>query len=97
MEPTSFWRDRREFTVRTLNEFLLGGIQLIKQQLPDVAASFNYTTPFHLEHNGQDRWVANQVDYASHSNYPSKAPEQAATTGVRIELLKALAGAKRSG
>lgn len=93
-EPTSFWRDWREFTVRTLNEFLLGGIQLIKQQLPDVAASFNYTTPFHLEHNGQDWWVANQVDYASHSNYPSKAPEQAAATGVRIELLKALAGSK---
>lgn len=92
--PTSFWRDWREFTARNLNEFLLGGIAIIKQLLPTATASFNYTTPYHIEHNGQDWWITDQVDYASHSNYPSKAPEQAADAGVRIELLKAFAGDK---
>lgn len=68
---TSFWR---EFTARNLSEFLLAGIQIIKQHPPAALASFNYTTPYHLEWNGQDWWAADQVDYASHSNYPHKAP-----------------------
>ncbi len=88
--PSSFWRDWREFTARNLSDFLHEGIQIIKQQLPEVPASFNYTTPYHLEQNGQDWWAAEQVDYASHSNYPRRAPEQAADAGARIDLLKAL-------
>lgn len=93
MDPaaTSFWR---EFTARNLSEFLLAGIQIIKQHQPAALASFNYTTPYHLEWNGQDWWAADQVDYASHSNYPHKAPEQAADAGARIDLLKALAPGK---
>lgn len=91
---TSFWRDWREFTARNLSEFLLAGIQIIKQHQPAALASFNYTTPYHLEWNGQDWWAADQVDYASHSNYPHKAPEQAADAGARIDLLKALAPGK---
>jgi len=92
--PESFWRDWREFMARNLNEFLLSGIQIIKGILQEAQASFNFTSAFHSEWNGQDWWVAPQLDYLSHSNYPEGAPENAAETGSRIDLLKGLAPGK---
>ncbi len=89
--PDSFWRDWREFTARNLSEFLLSGIGIIKERLPKSQASFNFTSAFSIEGNGQDWWIAPQLDFASHSNYPEGAPETAAETGSRIDLLKAVA------
>lgn len=93
-EPDGFWRDWREFVSRNLSTFLLEGAACIKAQLPDAAASFNYTYPFAPQHGGQDWWIVSQLDYASHSNYPGLPHETAAEVGVRIDLLKALAPGK---
>ena len=87
----SFWRDWREFIARNLNEFLLGGIRIIKQNAPGVRASFNYTDPYHIQRNGQDWWILPQLDYASSSHYWGSGPRTGAEAGSRIALLKALA------
>ncbi|MDE0079904.1 MAG: beta-galactosidase [Caldilineaceae bacterium] len=87
----SFWRDWREFIARNLNEFLLGGINIIKQHAPGVRASFNYTDPYHIQRNGQDWWILPQLDYASSSHYWGSGPRTGAEAGSRIALLKALA------
>ena len=92
--PDGFWRDWREFIARNLSDFLLGGMQIVKSQVPDAPTSFNYTYPFAPGHGGQDWWIASELDYASHSNYPGPADETAAEVGVRIDLLKALAPGK---
>ena len=92
--PDGFWRDWREFIARNLSAFLLGGMEIVKSQLPDAPASFNYTYPFAPQHGGQDWWIASRLDYASHSSYPGPAHETAAEVGVRIDLLKALAPGK---
>jgi beta-galactosidase GanA len=89
--PTGFWHDWRDFCARNLSNFLLDGIHIIKQRLPDVPASFNFTHAFGPQHGGQDWWIASQLDYASHSNYPGAAPETTAEAGTRIDLLKAIA------
>lgn len=87
----SFWRDWREFIARNLNEFLLSGIRIIKQNAPGVRASFNYTDPYHIQGNGQDWWILPQLDYASSSHYWGSGPRTGAEAGSRIALLKALA------
>lgn len=90
-DPGSFWRDWREFMVRNLNEFLLEGIGIIKENAPGVRASFNYTNPYGLQRSGQDWWVLPQLDYASSSHYWGSGPRTGAEAGSRIALLKAFA------
>ena len=90
-DTDSFWRDWREFIARNLNDFLLGGIRIIKQHAPGVRASFNYTDPYHIQRNGQDWWILPQLDYASSSHYWGSGPRTGAEAGSRIALLKALA------
>ena len=90
-DPDGFWRDWREFIARNLSEFLLGGIDIIKQHAPGVRASFNYTDPYGIQGNGQDWWVLPQLDYASSSHYWGSGPRTGAEAGSRIALLKALA------
>lgn len=87
----SFWRDWREFIARNLNDFLLGGISIIKRRAPGVRASFNYTNPYGIQGNGQDWWILPQLDYASSSHYWGSGPRTGAEAGSRIALLKALA------
>ena len=69
IDPSSFWRDWREFIANNLNEFLLDGIRIVKQHAPGVRASFNYTNPFGIQSSGQDWWILPQLDYASSSHY----------------------------
>lgn len=90
-DANSFWRDWREFIARNLNEFLLDGIRIIKENAPGVRVSFNYTFPFGIQRNGQDWWILPQLDYASSSHYWGSGPRTAAEAGSRIALLKALA------
>jgi beta-galactosidase GanA len=91
---TGFWHDWRDFAARNLSDFLLGGMHIIKERLPDVPASFNFTHAFGPQHGGQDWWIASQLDYASHSNYPGAAPQTTSEAGARIDLLKACAPGK---
>ena len=90
-DASGFWRDWREFIARNLNEFLLGGISIIKQHAPGVRASFNYTDPYHIQRNGQDWWILPELDYASSSHYWGSGPRTGAEAGSRIAFLKALA------
>lgn len=89
--PESFWRDWREFIARNLNEFLLDGIRIIKENAPGVRASFNYTNPYGIQGSGQDWWILPELDYASSSHYWGSGPRTGAEAGSRIALLKALA------
>ena len=90
-DPSSFWRDWREFIAHNLNEFLLDGIRIVKQHAPGVRASFNYTNPYGIQSSGQDWWILPQLDYASSSHYWGSGPRTGAEAGSRIALLKALA------
>ena len=90
-DPSSFWRDWREFIANNLNEFLLDGIRIVKQHAPGVRASFNYTNPYGIQSSGQDWWILPQLDYASSSHYWGSGPRTGAEAGSRIALLKALA------
>ena len=90
----SFWWDWREFMAQNLNDFLLGGIEIVKKHAHGVRASFNYTNPYSIQRSGQDWWILPQLDYASSSHYWGSGPRTAAEAGSRIALLKAMAPGK---
>ena len=89
--PTSMWRDWREFSAGRLSAFLLDGAGIIRERIPSVRVSFNYTHFHGLQAKGQDWWVLPQLDYTSSSLYHGSGPQTGAISGAHLALLKALA------
>ncbi len=96
--PTGYWRFWREFMSKTLSDFLLEGIQIVKDNIADsgVRASFNFTFPWTPHRTGQDWWVTPRLGYASTSLYRGSEETTAASAGASLSLLKALAKDKET-
>lgn len=97
-EPTGYWRFWREFMSRVLSDFLLEGIQIVKDNITDARAraSFNFTFPWTPDRTGQDWWVTSQLGYASTSLYRGSEETTASSAGASLSLLKALAQDKET-
>ncbi len=97
-EPTGYWRFWREFMSQVLSDFLLEGIQIVKDHITDARAraSFNFTFPWTPNRTGQDWWVTSQLGYASTSLYRGSEETTASSAGASLSLLKALAQDKET-
>ncbi len=85
----TFWRHWREFMAQNLSEFLLEGKEIIKKYAPNSPVTYNVTSPFWIEHMGQDWWTCRKLDILGVSHMPG-SDEFCASRGAKISLLKSL-------
>lgn len=97
-DPTAYWRFWREFMSKVLTDFLLEGVQLVRENISNTnaRASFNFTYPWSPHVTGQDWWVTPELGNASTSLYRGSEESTASSAGASLALLKALAKDKET-